>query len=545
MKETILLSKTLIKNGFRKGYNEKSKTGIYVFILVYFAIFTIYVSTTALELLRDILLEELFLQIVLLINTVIVFMQCIISSLNMFFFSNDLEYILPLPVKAKSIYGAKLNLLITTEYIFEALIFLAPLMYFGVFMDLGILYFIKAAIVMITLPIICSSIMAFIMVRIASCLKFLKNKDRVQYMSIVMLVIILLFVSVISSGENTNAGISDAQVLDFVFSMQESIEGNKILGSFINVFTKFLVSNDNVVVFKNFGLILLMVWITYIGLTKLNHKAYMKNISINFNDGKKVNTKINKVKDIKANSLNKSYVKKEMLTLVRTPVFFMQCIMPVFIVPIIMFMPFILNINNLEVLDMPSLEVLKDSVISVEGVSIILTIMQILYIMNIIPVTAVSRDNLNATFMKTIPVSYYKQCKYKVKPGIIFNMIPIIYLFIVSIFVFEVQVQFFIAIAITLILMNIVESYIGILIDLKSPKIGWDSETTAVKQNFNIVINYFAAIALCFMLVVIVIVSKLNLMMTLLLLDVILLVIYFALMIYIKKKDGKLFTKIY
>lgn len=545
MKETILLSKTLIKNGFRKGYNEKSKTGIYVFILVYFAIFTIYVSTTALELLRDILLEELFLQIVLLINTVIVFMQCIISSLNMFFFSNDLEYILPLPVKAKSIYGAKLNLLITTEYIFEALIFLAPLMYFGVFMDLGILYFIKAAIVMITLPIICSSIMAFIMVRIASCLKFLKNKDRVQYMSIVMLVIILLFVSVISSGENTNAGISDAQVLDFVFSMQESIEGNKILGSFINVFTKFLVSNDNVVVFKNFGLILLMVWITYIGLTKLNHKAYMKNISINFNDGKKVNTKINKVKDIKANSLNKSYVKKEMLTMVRTPVFFMQCIMPVFIVPIIMFMPFILNINNLEVLDMPSLEVLKDSVISVEGVSIILTIMQILYIMNIIPVTAVSRDNLNATFMKTIPVSYYKQCKYKVKPGIIFNMIPIIYLFIVSIFVFEVQVQFFIAIAITLILMNIVESYIGILIDLKSPKIGWDSETTAVKQNFNIVINYFAAIALCFMLVVIVIVSKLNLMMTLLLLDVILLVIYFALMIYIKKKDGKLFTKIY
>lgn len=545
MKETILLSKTLIKNGFRKGYNEKSKTGIYVFILVYFAIFTIYVSTTALELLRDILLEELFLQIVLLINTVIVFMQCIISSLNMFFFSNDLEYILPLPVKAKSIYGAKLNLLIATEYIFEVLIFLAPLMYFGVFMDLGILYFIKAAIVMITLPIICSSIMAFIMVRIASCLKFLKNKDRVQYMSIVMLVIILLFVSVISSGENANAGISDAQVLDFVFSMQESIEGNKILGSFINVFTKFLVSNDNVVVFKNFGLILLMVWITYIGLTKLNHKAYMKNISINFNDGKKVNTKINKVKDIKANSLNKSYVKKEMLTMVRTPVFFMQCIMPVFIVPIIMFMPFILNINNLEVLDMPSLEVLKDSVISVEGVSIILTIMQILYIMNIIPVTAVSRDNLNATFMKTIPVSYYKQCKYKVKPGIIFNMIPIIYLFIVSIFVFEVQVQFFIAIAITLILMNIVESYIGILIDLKSPKIGWDSETTAVKQNFNIVINYFAAIALCFMLVVIVIVSKLNLMMTLLLLDVILLVIYFALMIYIKKKDGKLFTKIY
>lgn len=545
MKETILLSKTLIKNGFRKGYNEKSKAGIYVFILVYFAIFTIYVSTTALELLRDILLEELFLQIVLLINTVIVFMQCIISSLNMFFFSNDLEYILPLPVKAKSVYGAKLNLLIATEYIFEVLIFLAPLMYFGVFMDLGILYFIKAAIVMITLPIICSSIMAFIMVRIASCLKFLKNKDRVQYMSIVMLVIILLFVSVISSGENTNAGISDAQVLDFVFSMQESIEGNKILGSFINVFTKFLVSNDNVVVFKNFGLILLMVWITYIGLTKLNHKAYMKNISINFNDGKKVNTKINKVKDIKANSLNKSYVKKEMLTMVRTPVFFMQCIMPVFIVPIIMFMPFILNINNLEALDMPSLEVLKDSVISVEGVSIILTIMQILYIMNIIPVTAVSRDNLNATFMKTIPVSYYKQCKYKVKPGIIFNMIPIIYLFIVSIFVFEVQVQFFIAIAITLILMNIVESYIGILIDLKSPKIGWDSETTAVKQNFNIVINYFAAIALCFMLVVIVIVSKLNLMMTLLLLDVILLVIYFALIMYIKKKDGKLFTKIY
>ena len=545
MKESMLLTKTLLKNSFRRGYNEKSKIGVYIFILLYFAIFTLYVSNTVLTILKDVLLEHLFIQLVLVINATIVLMQCIISSLNMFFFSNDLEYILPLPVNTKSIYGAKLNLLIATEYIFEVLIFLAPLMYFGIYMNYGILYFIKMVIVMITLPIICSSIMAFIMVRIASFLKFLKNKDRVQYMSIVMLIVILLFVSVISSGENSNAGISDTQVLDTVFKMQGSVEEHKFVYKFINIFTEFLVKEEFIVVLKNLGLILLMTWLTYIGLTKLNYKAYMKNISINFNDGKKVNTKIKVDKNIKSSALSKTYVKKEIWTIFRTPVYFMQCIVPMFIVPIIIFMPFILNINNLESLDLPPLEVLKDSVVSKEGFSIIIILMQIIFLMNIISVTAVSRDNLNASFMKTIPVSYLKQCMYKVRPAIIFNIIPLIYLFIVCIFVFDMKIQYFVATLVMLMLMNIVESYIGILVDLKAPKIGWDSENAVVKQNFNIIIGYFAQIALCFIMVGIIVVSKLNLMMTTILVDVVLIVIYFALILYIKKKDGKLFTKIY
>ena len=545
MKESMLLTKTLLKNSFRRGYNEKSKIGVYIFILLYFAIFTLYVSNTVLTILKDVLLEHLFIQLVLVINATIVLMQCIISSLNMFFFSNDLEYILPLPVNTKSIYGAKLNLLIATEYIFEVLIFLAPLMYFGIYMNYGILYFIKMVIVMITLPIICSSIMSFVMVRIASFLKFLKNKDRVQYMSIVMLIVILLFVSVISSGENSNAGISDTQVLDTVFKMQGSIEEHKFVYKFINIFTEFLVKEEFIVVLKNLGLILLMTWLTYIGLTKLNYKAYMKNISINFNDGKKVNTKIKVDKNIKSNALSKTYVKKEIWTIFRTPVYFMQCIVPMFIVPIIIFMPFILNINNLESLDLPPLEVLKDSVVSKEGFSVIIILMQIIFLMNIISVTAVSRDNLNASFMKTIPVSYLKQCMYKVRPAIIFNIIPLIYLFIVCIFVFDMKIQYFVATLVMLMLMNIVESYIGILVDLKAPKIGWDSENAVVKQNFNIIIGYFAQIALCFIMVGIIVVSKLNLMMTTILVDVVLIVIYFALILYIKKKDGKLFTKIY
>lgn len=545
MKESMLLTKTLLKNSFRRGYNEKSKIGVYIFILLYFAIFTLYVSNTVLTILKDVLLEHLFIQLVLVINATIVLMQCIISSLNMFFFSNDLEYILPLPVNTKSIYGAKLNLLIATEYIFEVLIFLAPLMYFGIYMNCGALYFIKMVIVMITLPIICSSIMSFVMVRIASFLKFLKNKDRVQYMSIVMLIVILLFVSVISSGENSNAGISDTQVLDTVFKMQGSIEEHKFVYKFINIFTEFLVKEEFIVVLKNLGLILLMTWLTYIGLTKLNYKAYMKNISINFNDGKKVNTKIKVDKNIKSNALSKTYVKKEIWTIFRTPVYFMQCIVPMFIVPIIIFMPFILNINNLESLDLPPLEVLKDSVVSKEGFSVIIILMQIIFLMNIISVTAVSRDNLNASFMKTIPVSYLKQCMYKVRPAIIFNIIPLIYLFIVCIFVFDMKIQYFVATLVMLMLMNIVESYIGILVDLKAPKIGWDSENAVVKQNFNIIIGYFAQIALCFIMVGIIVVSKLNLMMTTILVDVVLIVIYFALILYIKKKDGKLFTKIY
>ena len=554
MRETILLTKTFLKNGFRSGDKGKTKIGLYIFICLYFSVFTLYISHEALNVLHEVLLEGLFVQAIILFDIILICMQSIVSSLNMFYFSDDIEYVLPLPIKYKNLYQSKLNVLIVSEYIFEVLFFLAPLIYFGIFMNMGILYYIKMIILLISIPAVICSLIAFFTVRFVGLFKNLKNKDRVQYMGMIFALIIVMFVSSLSFGES-GQGLTTTEILDMVLNLNESLNYKEtILNKFINVFAMFLVSNETSIVISNLIKIMVIVFLFYRGITLINYKTYKRNISINFNNGDTskigISKRINKKSDtgsinIKKTSTLKSYVKKEFKMLVRTPMFFMQCILPTVVLPIVLCMPFAMNINNLETLDMPPLEELKLLAMTKEGISVIIIIIQFLYLMNVTQVTAVSRDNKNSIFMKHIPVSLEKQCTYKLIPGIILNIIPTIYAVLVLLFVLDFTIFDTLAVFITLLIINILESYMLILVDLKRPKINWDSETTVVKQNMNILIGYFIQIIMCVIIISAIVMIGDTILNSLFIVNIGMILACLLVKQYIRKNEVKLFSKIY
>ena len=556
MRETILLTKAFLKNGFRSGDKGKTKVGLYIFICLYFSIFTLYISHEAMKVLHDALLEELFVQAIILFDIILICMQSVVSSLNMFYFSDDIEYVLPLPIKYKNLYQSKLNVLIFSEYIFEVLFFLAPLIYFGVFMNMGILYYIKMAILLISIPAVVCSLIAFFTVRFVGLFKSLKNKDRVQYMAMIFALIMVVFVSSLSFGES-GQGLTTTEILDMVLDLNESLNYKEtLLNKFINIFAMFLVSNETSIVISNLIKIIVIVFLFYRGITLINYKTYKRNISINFNNGDTSKIGINKSKsknktsdigsvNIKKTSTLKSYVKKEFKMLVRTPMFFMQCILPTIVLPIILCMPFAMNINNLEALDMPPLEELKVLAATKEGISVIIIVIQFLYLMNVTQVTAVSRDNKNSTFMKHIPVSLEKQCTYKLIPGIILNIIPTIYAALVFLFVLDFTVFDTLVVFITLLIINILESYMLILVDLKRPKINWDSESTVVKQNMNILIGYFIQIIMCVIIISAIVMIGNTVLNSLFIVNIGMILACLLVKQYIRKNEVKLFSKIY
>ena len=554
MRETILLTKTFLKNGFRSGDKGKTKIGLYIFICLYFSVFTLYISHEALNVLHEVLLEGLFVQAIILFDIILICMQSIVSSLNMFYFSDDIEYVLPLPIKYKNLYQSKLNVLIVSEYIFEVLFFLAPLIYFGIFMNMGILYYIKMIILLISIPAVICSLIAFFTIRFVGLFKNLKNKDRVQYMGMIFALIIVMFVSSLSFGES-GQGLTTTEILDMVLNLNESLNYKEtILNKFINVFAMFLVSNETSIVISNLIKIMVIVFLFYRGITLINYKTYKRNISINFNNGDTskigISKRINKKSDtgsinIKKTSTLKSYVKKEFKMLVRTPMFFMQCILPTVVLPIVLCMPFAMNINNLETLDMPPLEELKLLAMTKEGISVIIIIIQFLYLMNVTQVTAVSRDNKNSIFMKHIPVSLEKQCTYKLIPGIILNIIPTIYAVLVLLFVLDFTIFDTLAVFITLLIINILESYMLILVDLKRPKINWDSETTVVKQNMNILIGYFIQIIMCVIIISAIVMIGDTILNSLFIVNIGMILACLLVKQYIRKNEVKLFSKIY
>lgn len=230
-----------------------------------------------------------------------------------------------------------------------------------------------------------------------------------------------------------------------------------------------------------------------------------------------------------------------MKILFKNPVFFMQCVLPAILMPIIMGIYMFSLLNG------------EESIISLKEIGefntitacVILGIMHFFSMIIYIAVTAISRDGKNAKFTKYIPVPLYKQIRYKIAPSVLVNLIPIVICAIVSIYLFKEKLIEIIIISIIAIMLSIIESYAMIIVDLKRPKLEWDTEHAVVKQNFNMIFQmlYCAAI-----LGIIVYLSKvlenINVVTALVIILTLSLIPIFIIDKFIKKKQITLFNKI-
>ena len=142
--------------------------------------------------------------------------------------------------------------------------------------------------------------------------------------------------------------------------------------------------------------------------------------------------------------------------------------------------------NNTETAINEFRNVLSGYIVTPIGLAAIIAITEFLTSMLYIAPTAISRDGINAVFMKYIPVSYYKQIIYKGIPSIVFGTITSI---IVLIFVWVIAkpsiIFILIAFIINLVLL-ILQTLLMELVDLRKPKLEWTTEYAVVKQNMNL-----------------------------------------------------------
>lgn len=156
--------------------------------------------------------------------------------------------------------------------------------------------------------------------------------------------------------------------------------------------------------------------------------------------------------------------------------------------PIIFLGIFLVSImsNNTETAINEFRNVLSGYIVTPIGLAVIIAITEFLTSMLYIAPTAISRDGINAVFMKYIPVSYYKQIIYKGITNIVFGTITSI---IVLIFVWVIAKPSIIFILIAFIInlaLLILQTLLMELVDLRKPKLEWTTEYAVVKQNMNL-----------------------------------------------------------
>lgn len=490
MNKIITLTKVFIKNSFqtiktenKSGNSKKSKSMVIIYIIafLYLAGIVGLFSYNLIESLITINQQQVFIGVILLGIAMFVLIQTLFSAMSLLYYSKDNAYILPLPLKSSQILIAKTNVLLITEYLIVIIIGVIPLGIYGILNNLGVLYYLMSLLVLIIFPIVPVLLASLLVLLIMSFSKFSKNKNRFQLFATIILIVIVFGISYTLTGQNQ----SEEQMLQMISKANGLVEMIRNGFPTLNLAIESLTNNSTVSAILNILGLVSITTLLYAVYVFLGKKLYLKGAIGNLSSGKKVRRKEIKEKIYKQKSIANTYIRKEFKILFRNPIFFMQCVLPIFILPIMMTVIFIAGMNSGEA-DITQIGTMLQGKDSVFVGSAILCAIQFFAMFIYISITAISRDGQNAVFMKYIPLSLEKQITYKAMPNIIMTVTMNLFVIVGVQFLFKIPLLYLILIAIASIVIAIFNSYIMILVDMKKPKLEWNSEYAVVKQNINL-----------------------------------------------------------
>lgn len=493
MLKTTLLTIVFLKSSLQRmqaKYYENEKKNKKVKRILYFILFAImatligFFSSNMIDILKSSNQETSFVGIVLFLVLILSVIQSVFSSVNVLYFTKDTEYILPLPLKPYQIIIARTNVIIIVQFFIEIIVGLIPLIVYGFKMNCGPMFYIPVLISLVLLPILPTLIISLLVMVLMSFSKMTKNKNKFQLFATFFVFAVTIAFSIAILRMDSSA-ISDEQLAQMLTKANGIIDLIKGYFPTLKYFINAIISNNIFTMVLEFVKAIGITAVAYVIYALLAQKLYFKGLIGSLFSGEKKKSKKKIKLETKRKSIARRYIAKEMKTLIRNPVYMVQCVLPAIILPILCVAFILISFDE---------EAVSEIMQALSGLNanglVMLTVIgitQFFSMMVSVSVTAISRDGKNAVFMKYIPVPLYKQYIYKTIPNIIMNLFLIVIVLAVGEYLFKFSLLDFVIIFVISMLMNIAQSFMMILVDLKRPKLKWDSEYAVVKQNLNLI----------------------------------------------------------
>lgn len=493
MSKFLVLTKVLLKNGSDSltfGGNKKKLTktaAMWLLLIVAFAP-TVLMFTKLISSLYDSLVtvgqEGMVLALGIAGVSFMVFFFGIFYAISTFYFSKDIENLLPLPLRPSQILGAKFTVSLIYEYLMELLSLLPMLIMYGIKSSSGIIYYLYGIIIFFTLPAVPLAIATLIDMVVFRFTNIGKNKDRFRIIGGMIALLLGLGISMVSSRLGS-VSMDQKKMVELVTSGNNSlvkitsrIFPGSIFASNAMVKSNSLVGLLNLLIFIGCFILVILLFIA------ISEKLYFKGV-VGVSEVSSKKKKMNDeefAKVTQRNSSLKSLTMKEIKMLVRTPVYFINCVLMNFLWPFFLIIPLILQPKSLGGMSQLSAMLSGKSpyvLMGIFGLSLFIAPT------NAIASTSISREGENIYVCKYIPVSFKTQIMAKVLSGLIFSLIGTLLIVIIGDVFIKMPVYVLLMAVILVFLAASFSCLSGMLIDLNFPKLHWDNEQKAVKQNFN------------------------------------------------------------
>ncbi len=494
----LKLIKVMLKTSFSQGQFSMTKrkwlnyglialiavSTLPTFVLYYYAFSNLIAG------LKQINQQGLVINVVVAINTILIFLTSILLLPNVYFFSKDTEYYLPLPIKPYQIISGKLVVSLLSEYLLLVITLVPALAaYFNHFPSISLLIgFILLFILLPLFPLLIASILIMIGTKYVP---FMRNKN---FMTMVIGFVSIVFIVGFSISMQNVAIFEDPNLLiELIQSGANSI--SKIMFTFlppVKYAAEFVVDSSYWALAK---LIIVSGVLMFLFLA-ISEKIYFSTVT-NIKESSTSNKEIN-YQHQRQGSKDLAYLKKELRFLLRTPAYLMNNVLGAFLFPVIMFVSIFMTQSG-EFQEM-SAAISEFHIPNADALAFGIVLGLALGLFNgssnMVAATAVTRDKNQVFSNLSIPFPYYRQLILKALLGTLLSLTVTMFMIIAAVAVFPKFIMVALFSIIPVFIASFAINLVSVLIDSTFPKLNWDTEMQATKNNFNGMFPLFGSWAL-------------------------------------------------
>ena len=478
------------------------------------------------------------------INSAIIFIFGIFYVMSSFYFSSDVEYLLPLPLKPWEIVSAKLIVVIIYEFIVTGVLYLPLLFTYGIRLGMGPLYYVYGLIVFVLLPIVPLALASFLVMLIMRFTNLKRHKDFLKVLAGMLGLFVGLGINMLL--QNVSTDLSPEALLEMLES-----GSNSLVNVIPDIFpaagwaSQALVYSSSL---KGLLNLILFVGVTlgaYGLITAFGQVIYLKGaVGLSEAGSSRRNKAIGQVVEkSRSRSALLSYCLVEIRLLVRTPIYFLNCVVMNFLWPLFLLIPLLTSGDQAMAFD----EITR-VISNPENAGIVLAAAFAMAVFmgasNGISSSAMSREGGNIYVKKYLPVSYIVQLNAKLLSAMLIGFAAILVLVLLCIILFKMPLFLGLLMLITSPLALLFVSLTGLMIDLVNPNFTWDNEQKAVKQNINVFFNVIIGMIMAPLVIVPTIIIKWTLASTLAILCIGFLVLDILMYSILATRGVKIFSSI-
>lgn len=536
MKKIISLIKACMTSDmslFKIKNNNQSKRSrvllpIFLFIMVFFSIWSY--ANMIIEPLTKIHLEYVLLSIFVLFTFILTLVEGIYKSSNLLFNCKDDNLLLSLPIKRRTVLFIRVFKFYVFELIYNTM-FMAPAMITYIrYVKVTPSYYPVSIIMLLLLPIIPIVLSIIIgMLLSATSTKF-KYKNIAQ---IILTTIILLFVFYISFNlENVvkDLALKATSINDLITRLYYPA------GAYVKMITNFDILDLLLFIIINISLFALSIYLLGNTYFKVNSRAKAVKTNHNHHNNYK----------IKTNKVIPSLIKKEFTKFISSPVFVTNAgfglvlfVLGCIILPI-KFESLTTAIATIE--PSVSIETIKSNI-----PVILFGLICTSSLLSSITSSMISLEYKSFNILKSLPVKPYTIILSKIYTAVII-MLPFILIGDIITFInFKFTFIQIVLIIISSIIIPLVAETLGIIINIKYPKMDAENDTQVVKQSMSSMVAVMLGMLLTFITIyslAICLNNNMNIDLIILLGLIVYTLIYIILLIYLNNKSIKEFNLI-